>query len=188
VQPRPQRAEKARTFVAARGRRVVAFFSLAAASVEPQEATERLAKGQGAQAIPVILLARLAVDSSEHGRGLGRAMLVEGGGALCSSRRHHRRPSGTRSRQGSQCTTLLREARLRTIAEQPAPPDRSHEGCPQEFGHRKRRLSANGTGGRVAGPGRPLLGRGRQALNVADPARAMDAPSADTIGQAQASV
>ena len=72
-----QRAEKARTLVAARGRHVVAFFSLAAASVEPQEATGRLAKGQGAQAIPVILLARLAVDSSEQGRGLGRAMLVE---------------------------------------------------------------------------------------------------------------
>lgn len=72
-----QRAEKTRTFVAARGRRVVAFFSLAAASVEPHEAAEGLAKGQGAQAIPVILLARLAVDSGEQGRGLGRAMLVE---------------------------------------------------------------------------------------------------------------
>jgi len=72
-----QRAEKARTFVAARSRRVVAFFSLAAASVEPQGATERLARGQGAQAIPVILLARLAVDSSEQRRGLGKALLVE---------------------------------------------------------------------------------------------------------------
>jgi GNAT superfamily N-acetyltransferase len=72
-----QRAEKARTFVAVRGRHVVAFFSFAAASVEPQDATARLARGQGAQAIPVILLARLAVDTSEQGRGLGGAMLVE---------------------------------------------------------------------------------------------------------------
>jgi predicted N-acetyltransferase YhbS len=72
-----QRAEKARTFVAVRGRHVAAFFSLAAASVEPQDANARLARGQGAQAIPVILLARLAVDTSEQGRGLGGAMLVE---------------------------------------------------------------------------------------------------------------
>jgi GNAT superfamily N-acetyltransferase len=72
-----QRAEKTRTFVASRGARVVAFFSLAAASVEPQRATTRLARGQGAQVIPVILLARLAVDSSEQGQGLGKAMLLE---------------------------------------------------------------------------------------------------------------
>ena len=72
-----QRAEKTRTFVATRGGRVVAFFSLAAAAVEPAQATDRLAKGQGSQSIPVILLARLAVDGAEQGRGLGEAMLVE---------------------------------------------------------------------------------------------------------------
>jgi predicted N-acetyltransferase YhbS len=72
-----QRADKTRTFVATRGGRVAGFFSLAAASVEPESAIARLAKGQGAQAIPVILLARLAVDLSEQGRGVGRGLLVE---------------------------------------------------------------------------------------------------------------
>ena len=72
-----QRAGKSRTFVAIRSGRVVAFFSLAAASIELGDATERLAKGQGRQQIPAILLARLAVDVSEQGNGLGRAMLVE---------------------------------------------------------------------------------------------------------------
>ena len=72
-----QRAGKSRTFVAVRAGRVVAFFSLAAASVEPGDAGERLAKGQGRQHIPVILLARLAVDVSEQGHGLGGAMLVD---------------------------------------------------------------------------------------------------------------
>jgi len=72
-----QRAGKSRTFVAARAGRVVAYFSLAAASIAPDEATARTVRGQGAQAIPAILLARLAVDRSERGRGVGSAMLVD---------------------------------------------------------------------------------------------------------------
>ncbi len=72
-----QRAGKSRTFVALRAGRVVAFFSLAAASIEPVDATERAARGQGAQPIPAILVARLAVDAAEQGHGLGGAMLVE---------------------------------------------------------------------------------------------------------------
>jgi GNAT superfamily N-acetyltransferase len=72
-----QQAEKSRTLIACRGSRVVAYFSLAAGSVDPEEATQRLAKGKGRQSIPVILLARLAVARREQGRGLGEAMLVE---------------------------------------------------------------------------------------------------------------
>jgi GNAT superfamily N-acetyltransferase len=56
---------------------VVAYYSLVAASIAPHEATERAAKGQGAQAIPVILLARFAVDGADHGHGVGRAMLLD---------------------------------------------------------------------------------------------------------------
>ena len=72
-----QQGGKSRTFVAIRAGRVVAYFSLAAASIAPEEATERAAKGQGAQAIPAILLARFAVDESEQRRGIGRAMLLD---------------------------------------------------------------------------------------------------------------
>lgn len=72
-----QRSGKSRTFVATRGGRVAAFFSLAPAGIGPQNATERAAKGQGSQDIPAILLARFAVHFSEQGRGIGRAMLVD---------------------------------------------------------------------------------------------------------------
>jgi GNAT superfamily N-acetyltransferase len=72
-----QKASKSRTYVVARGRRVVGYFSMTAASVEPRDATERAAKGQGAQAIPAVLIGRFAIASSEQGQGLGSALLVE---------------------------------------------------------------------------------------------------------------
>lgn len=72
-----QRSGKSRTYVTCRANRIAAFFSLAAGAVEPEATTKRLASGQGRQPIPVILLARLAVDVSEQGHGLGEAMLVE---------------------------------------------------------------------------------------------------------------
>jgi len=65
-----------KTRVAARGERVVAFFSLKAASVSPP-ATIDHQPGQGPLDIPAILLARLAVDASEQAHGLGEAMLVQ---------------------------------------------------------------------------------------------------------------
>jgi GNAT superfamily N-acetyltransferase len=70
-------AGKSVTQVACRGERVAAYYSLAAGSVEPADATERLAKGQGRQAIPVVVLARLAVDLTEQGRVLGEQMLLQ---------------------------------------------------------------------------------------------------------------
>ena len=72
-----QRAEKSRTCVFSDETRVIAYWTLAAGAVEPDAATERLAAGQGSQPIPVILLARLAVDESCQGRGLGEAVLVD---------------------------------------------------------------------------------------------------------------
>ena len=71
---RPQR--HLRRFATSPGE-VVAYYSLAAGSVEAADATERLAKGQGQQAIPVVVLVRLAVDSSEQGHGLGESMLFQ---------------------------------------------------------------------------------------------------------------
>ena len=72
-----QQAEKTRIYLAVHDTRILGFSGFAAASVEPQAATPRLAKGQGTQAIPVILLARFAVDRREQGKRLGEAMLVE---------------------------------------------------------------------------------------------------------------
>lgn len=67
----------ARTYVAVRGQRVVGYYSLAAGSVHPDEVPERVKKGLARHPIPVILLARLAVDRAEHGRGLGKGLLKD---------------------------------------------------------------------------------------------------------------
>lgn len=72
-----QAAEKSRTYVACRGSKVVGYFSVAAASVEPSEATVRAAKGQGSQPVPAILLGRLAVDLGEQGSRLGEGLLLD---------------------------------------------------------------------------------------------------------------
>jgi predicted N-acetyltransferase YhbS len=71
------RNEAARTYVAARGARVVGYYSLAAGSVVPEQAPERIKKGLARHPIPVILLARLAVDRSEHGRRLGKGLVKD---------------------------------------------------------------------------------------------------------------
>lgn len=42
-----------------------------------EESTARIAKGLAKHPIGVVLLARLAVDRSEHGAGLGKALLVD---------------------------------------------------------------------------------------------------------------
>lgn len=57
--------------------RVVGYYALSAASVEQDDAPTRVRKGLARHPIPVILLARLAVDQSEQGRGLGAALLKD---------------------------------------------------------------------------------------------------------------
>jgi predicted N-acetyltransferase YhbS len=69
--------ESARTYVAARGQRVVGYYSLAAASVRPEQVPQRVKKGLARHSVPVILLARLAVDHREQGKGLGKGLLKD---------------------------------------------------------------------------------------------------------------
>lgn len=60
------------------GETVVGYYALAAAQVAPEEATARTLKGQPrARPVPAILLARLAVDGSHQGAGLGRSLLQD---------------------------------------------------------------------------------------------------------------
>ena len=71
-----QRNQSARTYVALRGEtRVVGYYSLAAASAEFDFVPPRLAKGLARHPIPLTLLARLAVDVTEQGTGLGSGLL-----------------------------------------------------------------------------------------------------------------
>ena len=72
-----QQSHSAQTYVLAKDLRVLAYYSLAAGSVTHDEATVRVRKGQARHPIPVILLARLAVDATAHGQGLGAALLKD---------------------------------------------------------------------------------------------------------------
>lgn len=71
------RSGGARTFVVMKKDRVVAFYSLVLGAVSPEEAIARVKKGLGRYPIGVMLLARLAVDTSEQRQGLGAAMLKD---------------------------------------------------------------------------------------------------------------
>jgi GNAT superfamily N-acetyltransferase len=70
-------AGSARTYVVvdAEQRRVVGYHALCAASVSQREASPRARRGMPRQPIPAVLLARLAVDRSVQGRGLGAFLL-----------------------------------------------------------------------------------------------------------------
>jgi GNAT superfamily N-acetyltransferase len=69
--------ESARTYVIldAQQARVVGYHALTAAGLERDSATARIVKGMPQYPIPVVLLARLAVDLSVAGRGLGAWLL-----------------------------------------------------------------------------------------------------------------
>jgi predicted N-acetyltransferase YhbS len=60
------------------GEKVVGFYALAAASVSPADATERLMRGQSKhQPVPAILIGRLAVDNDHQGHRVGRSLLQD---------------------------------------------------------------------------------------------------------------
>ncbi len=75
-----QAADFARTFVVIEKNKppIVAFYSLATGAVERADATEKIKKGlpQNPQ-IPIMLLARLAVDLRYQGMGLGKGLLKD---------------------------------------------------------------------------------------------------------------
>lgn len=73
-----QRANSAQTYVVCRRENtVVGYYSLAVGAVEHAAAPERVTKGLARQPVPVMLLARLAVDRSAQGAGLGKALLKD---------------------------------------------------------------------------------------------------------------
>jgi GNAT superfamily N-acetyltransferase len=72
-----QRAGVAQTYVAALASRVVGYHTLAVGSIVHEDAPGRLKKGVPRHPIPVVVLARLAVDRSWQGRGLGSALVVD---------------------------------------------------------------------------------------------------------------
>ena len=70
-----QSAGSAQTYVAIAGNTVVGYYSLAVGAVAHTQAPPRMAKGLARHPVPVMLLARLAVDGEIKGQGLGAALL-----------------------------------------------------------------------------------------------------------------
>src|SRR5947209_20015870 len=59
-----------RNYVTCRGARIVGYYSLAYGSVAQADAPPAVTKGIGRYPIPIMILARLAVDLHERGKGL----------------------------------------------------------------------------------------------------------------------
>jgi GNAT superfamily N-acetyltransferase len=72
-----QRANTAQTYVVCRGNRVVGYYSLTVGQADHQDAPARISKGIARHPIPLMILARLAIDSQEQGKGLGAALLKD---------------------------------------------------------------------------------------------------------------
>lgn len=70
-----QSANSAQTYVCSLGDSVVGFYSLAVGSVDPQAAPPRASKGLARHPVPVMILARLAVDRDHQRKRLGQALL-----------------------------------------------------------------------------------------------------------------
>ena len=75
-----QRRDTTRTFAVCRRGEVdvVGYYTLVASQVEQSDATSDVQRGTSLHfPIPVCLIARLAVDRSEQGGGLGRSLLLD---------------------------------------------------------------------------------------------------------------
>ena len=70
-----QKAGSAQTYVCCRDDVVVGFYSLVVGSVDPEAAPSRVMKGLARHPVPVMILARLAVDTQHQRKGLGQALL-----------------------------------------------------------------------------------------------------------------
>lgn len=72
-----QKSNSAQTYVCCQSGAVVGYYSLAVGSVEPAAAAPRVAKGMPQHPVPVMILARLAVDNQHQRVGMGKALLKD---------------------------------------------------------------------------------------------------------------
>lgn len=72
-----QKANSSQSYVCCLRGEVVGFYSLVVGSVDPEDATARVMKGLAKHPVPVMILARLAVDRDHQGKGLGKALLKD---------------------------------------------------------------------------------------------------------------
>lgn len=72
-----QASGSAKTFVVTEDDRVAGYFSLTVGQVDTLEAPERIRQGMGRYPLPVVILARLAVNAQNQGRGIGLGLLQD---------------------------------------------------------------------------------------------------------------
>ncbi|MEP6945184.1 MAG: GNAT family N-acetyltransferase [Acidobacteriota bacterium] len=72
-----QESEISRTYVTTRDGRVVGYYTLTFGSISHEQATEKIKADLPHYPIPIMLLARLAVDKRESGKGLGKGLLKD---------------------------------------------------------------------------------------------------------------
>jgi GNAT superfamily N-acetyltransferase len=72
-----QQANNSQTYVSVYENVVIGYYSLAVGSVIHSQAPNRVTKGQPKHPIPVMILARLAVDRQWQNRGVGRGLLKD---------------------------------------------------------------------------------------------------------------
>jgi GNAT superfamily N-acetyltransferase len=72
-----QKANSAQTYIACAGPVIAGYYSLSVAGVDYASAPDRVVKGLAKHPVPVMLLARLAVDRGFQGQGLGTALLKD---------------------------------------------------------------------------------------------------------------
>lgn len=72
-----QQSNSATTYVACKGKKIIGYYSLVAGAVEPEETPKRIKKGLSKHPVPLMILARLAVDRNEQGKGIGKGLLKD---------------------------------------------------------------------------------------------------------------
>ena len=74
---RAQQANSSQTYVAVSADEIVGFYTIVAGEARHADAPERVVKGMPRHPIPLLVLARLAVQSSWQRRGIGAALLLD---------------------------------------------------------------------------------------------------------------
>ena len=72
-----QKANSAQTYGCCENQDVVGFCSLTVGSIDPEAAPPRVTKGLARHPVPVMILARLALDKAHQRKGLGQALLKD---------------------------------------------------------------------------------------------------------------
>jgi predicted N-acetyltransferase YhbS len=72
-----QQANSSQTYVASYETQIIGYYSLVVGSVFYSDAPDRVIKGQAKYPIPVMILARLAVDQKWQNQGIGKGLLKD---------------------------------------------------------------------------------------------------------------